>query len=248
MFSQDAVIEAFKIYAKLSAEGEVMKDDVSAYIANDEVRGLVTEFAKEVDCTIISAGEVLYLVPLTKNAVFHITNDQLKREYLPSRSLNMDMYLMYLLIIIMIGEFYDSYQTTEPTRDFITVAGWLDSANRRIESLKGMGMEKLAELEMNTEYNWVGIVEKWDAMDNIRENVVRQTAHSNVRISYIQHAKRFMEAQHLLEEIGQDELRLTQKAKVIIQKYYMEYEYNRGILEIIYQFEQEGGADDAGNI
>ncbi len=248
MLSQDTVIESFKIYARLCAEGEVLKDEISIYLANDEVRGLVSEFAKEVDCTIISAGDLIYLVPLTKNAIFHLTNDQLKREYLPSRALNMDLYLMYLLIIILIGEFYDSYQTIEPTRDFITVSGWLDSANERIEALKGMGMEKLSHMEMTTEYNWVGIIDKWDAMDNVRENVVRQTAHSNVRISHIQNAKRFLEAQKLVEEIGEDELRLTQKAKVIIQKYYMEYEYNRGILEIIYQCEQKGVTESAGNI
>lgn len=248
MLKQDTVIEAFKIFAKLNAEGELPKSDARLFVSDDEVRGLVNQFAGEVDCTIISAGDVIYLVPLTKNSIYHITNDQIKRDYLPSRATNMDIYLLYLLTIIFIGEFYDSYQTVEPTRDFISTASWLESVNERIEGLKQLGEERLKEMEMTQEYNWLGIIERWDAMDNIKENVVRQTAHSNVRISHIKHAKKFLMAQKLVEEVGQDELALTQKAKIIVQKYYMEYEYNRGILEVIYQMEHKKGDEHASDI
>lgn len=248
MIAQDTVIEAFKIFAKLNATGEVPKDEARLYVSDDEVRGLVSQFADEVDCTVISAGDNLYLVPLTKNSYYHITNDQIKRDNLPARSLNMDIYIMYLLIIILIGEFYDSYQTNEPTRDFISTAAWLDSVNERIEALKQIGEDKLKELEMEMEYNWLGIIERWDAMDNIRENVVRQTAHSNVRMSYINNAKKFLESNNLIDEIGEDEITLTQKTKIIVQKYFMEYEYNRGILDVIYQIEHRVGEQDAGNL
>lgn len=248
MLSQDSVIEAFKIFARLNAEGEMPKADGRLFVSDDEVRGLVTQFAKEVDCTIISAGEEIYLIPLTKNSHYHLTNDQIKRDFLPSRAHNMDIYILYLLIIIFIGEFYDSYQTTEPTRDFISTAAWLESVNERIEGLKQIGEERLKEMEMTYEYNWLGIIERWDAMDNIKENVVRQTAHSNVRISHINHAKKFLLSNKLIQEIGPDELALTQKAKIIVQKYYMEYEYNRGILEVIYQIEHRKGDDHASDI
>lgn len=248
MINQEIAVQAFKIFARLSAEGELLKQEARLYVSDDEVRGLCTQFADEVDCTIISAGDYLYLVPLTKNSDFHITNDQIKRDYLPSRATNMDIYMMYLLIIIMIGEFYDSYQTLEATRDFITTSAWLESVNERMHALKQLGDEALTEMESKTEINWVGVVEKWDAMDNIRENVVRQTAHSNVRMSTINHAKKFMLANGLITEIGDDELTLTQKARIIVQKYFMEYEYNRGVLELIYQIERGDGDNHASNL
>ncbi|MBC7960644.1 MAG: non-ribosomal peptide synthetase module, partial [Vallitaleaceae bacterium] len=106
MLNQDTVIEAFKIFAKLSAEGEVKKSDARLFVSDDEVRGLVSQFAGEVDCTILSAGDDIFLVPLTKNSIYHLTNDQIKRDYLPSRALNMDIYILYLLIVVFIGEFY----------------------------------------------------------------------------------------------------------------------------------------------
>ncbi|MBC7958455.1 MAG: non-ribosomal peptide synthetase module [Vallitaleaceae bacterium] len=248
MLNQDTVIEAFKIFAKLSAEGEVKKSDARLFVSDDEVRGLVSQFAGEVDCTILSAGDDIFMVPLTKNSIYHLTNDQIKRDYLPSRALNMDIYILYLLIVVFIGEFYDSYQTPEPTRDFISTTSWLESVNERIEGLKQLGEERLKELEMTFEYNWLGIIKRWDAMDNIKENVVRQTAHSNVRLSHINHAKKFLIAQKLVQEIGMDELALTQKAKVIVQKYYMEYEYNRGILEVIYGMEHQEGEAHANDL
>ena len=48
-----------------------------------------------------------------------------------------------------------------------------------------------------------------------------------------------MEDQNLVTDIGNDEMELTEKAKTIIQRYYMDYEYNRGILDFIYGLERE---------
>jgi len=47
--------------------------------------------------------------------------------------------------------------------------------------------------------------------------------------------KKFLEAQDLIRDIGADELTLTEKARTIIQRYYMEVEHNRSILEFIYR-------------
>ena len=49
--------------------------------------------------------------------------------------------------------------------------------------------------------------------------------------------RRFLIEQEISEEIGNQELTLTEKAKTIVQRYFMELEYNRGILEFLYQFE-----------
>ena len=48
--------------------------------------------------------------------------------------------------------------------------------------------------------------------------------------------KQFLEKQDMIKDIGNDEIEITQKTKVIIQRYYMDYEYNRGLLDFIYQY------------
>ena len=50
--------------------------------------------------------------------------------------------------------------------------------------------------------------------------------------------KNFLEDQELLLDIGNEELELTEKAKTIIQRYYMEYDYNRGILDFMYNLDK----------
>ncbi|NLJ78486.1 MAG: non-ribosomal peptide synthetase module [Tissierellia bacterium] len=247
LYEQEKVIQAFKIYSTLAIEGKGYKDDLRLYIADDSIRGLVNQFAQEVDCTLLVVGDIIYMIPLATYSPFHISNQTLKDKHLPSRAVNADIYMMYIAIIILFGEFYDSYQTTEATRDFIRMEDWLNSVNDKVLGLKGRGEEELLKLEEKYEYNWVAIVEKWDALDDIKEDV-RQTARTISRMSFMNVVRTFLEEQGLVKGIGIDEIQLTEKAKAIIQRYYMELEHNRGILEFIYSLEERKGEADASHI
>ncbi len=240
-YSQEEVMMAFQIYAKISQKGYSEGDELRLYLAEDKVRGLVDQFAKEVDCTIFSVGERLYFVPLALNSPFHISNDTLKKTYFTGKTVNADIYFMYVTIIILFGQFYDSYQTTEATRDFISMSDWLEQINERLETLLAIGEEELKELEKEYEYNWCAIIEKWSDLDDLKETAKAQTGRTISRLSFLNTVKKFLEAQELVQDIGNDELQLTEKAKVIIQRYYMELEYNRGILEFIYSLERAKG-------
>lgn len=242
-YKQEEVIMAFQIYAKISRKGYSEGDELRVYLADDKVRGLVDQFAKEVDCTIFSVGERLYFVPLALNSPFHISNDTLKKTYFTGKTVNADIYFMYVTIIILIGEFYDSYQTTEPTRDFISMSDWLEQVNERLETLKAIEQEQLKELEKEYEYSWRAIIEKWTDLDDLKETAKAQSGRTISRLSFLHTVKKFLAAQELVQDIGNDELQLTEKAKVIVQRYFMELEYNRGILEFIYSLykqEEEG--------
>ncbi|MBS4220535.1 non-ribosomal peptide synthetase module [Bacillus sp. FJAT-49711] len=238
-YRQDEVMKAFQIYAKISRKGYSEGDELRLYLAEDKVRGLVDQFAKEVDCTIFSVGERLYFVPLALNSPFHISNDTLKKTYFTGKTVNADIYFMYVTIIILIGEFYDSYQTTEPIRDFISMSDWLEQVNERLETLQEIEEEELKEIEKEYEYNWRAIIGKWTDMDDIKETAKAQSGRTISRLSFLNTVKRFLVAQELVQDIGNDELQLTEKAKVIVQRYFMELEYNRGILDFIYSIDRQ---------
>lgn len=234
------IMEAFDIYARLAVKGYEDKEEISGYIIDDRVRDLVDAFAHKVGCTIITAGECVYLVPIVVTSPFHISNDELKKKYLPAKQQkNLYIYLMYVTIIILFGEFYDSYQSLEPTRDFISMDIWLKEVNNFIASLEEIDRDELKEMERDLEYNWVSILEKWSAMDDVREGVRAQDARTNSRLSFLNTVKNFLQDQGLVNDIGNYEIELTEKAKIIIQKYFMEYEFNRGILDFIYGLEKE---------
>ncbi|WP_246320168.1 DUF6063 family protein [Paenibacillus qinlingensis] len=237
------VMKAFRIYTLLARDNEVGKEWVQAYMADDAVRGLVDQFAREVDCVTIIAGEQLYMIPETRLSPFHMNNEVIKRTYLRTNAVNADLYLMYVSIIVLIGAFYDSYQTMEPTRSFIGIEEWTELVNERIALLKTHPEAELKEMEKEFSYNWSALIEKWGAMDDIKETAVRQSGNTISRVSFMDSVRKFLVAQELVIDIGNQEITLTEKAKVVVQRYFMELEYNRGILEFLYQshaFEGEG--------
>ncbi len=232
-------MQAFKIYQILRTKGKTSKEEKELYLSDDMLRSLLEEWAKEEDCTIVVAGQQLYLIPLATYSPYHISNETIKRDYLKSKSTNMDIYLMYFSIIVFIGAFYDSFNTTSSTREFITVDRWLKDMNERLNIIAQYG-DKLKEFEQEYEYNWTGILEKWTSLDDIKESTKTQ-ANTNTRKNFLLTVVRFLKAQELIEERGYEELYLTDKTQVIVGHYFMDEEYNRGLLEVIYGYEERVG-------
>lgn len=236
-YSNEIVMNAFRLYSHLAMNGSVERDRLQEYIADDELRGLVDQFAAEVDCAVIAAGDELYLIPTARLSPFHVSNDYLKKNYLKGSAVNADLYLMYLTLIVFIGAFYDSYQSLEPTRNFVQLDDWVVLVQERIDLLKEHDEEQLKGLESEFSYNWSAIIEKWDVMDDIKETVKRQTGNTISRMSFLDSVRRFLLDQGLVEEVGESELALTEKTKVIVQRYFMELEYNRGVLNFLYSLD-----------
>ncbi|WP_276619675.1 DUF6063 family protein [Syntrophomonas wolfei] len=235
LYEEQQVMEAFRLYTRLALKGYGDKEALRLYLADDVVRGLVEEFAQEVECTVISAGDQLYLIPLALSSPFHVSNQSLKDQYLPAYAVNADIYLMYVAIIILFGEFYDSYQTMEATREFLTLDHWLTRLNERLLALKEINPKELEKMESELEYNWQQVIDKWDALDDLKEKVKAQDARTRSRLGFLNTVKKFLEAQDLIRDIGEDEVTLTEKAQTIIQRYYMEVQHNQNILEFIYR-------------
>jgi hypothetical protein len=238
-YDERQVKEAFQLYAALAVKGYGDKEELRLYLADDAVRGLVEEFAQEVECAVIPASDKIYMVPTAISSPFHISNQTLKERYLPAHAVNADIYLMYTAIIILFGEFYDSYQNMEPTRDFLSIDQWLNTLNERIMVIKAMDLDELEKMEQEQEYNWRQVVEKWDALNDLKEKVKTQDARTRSRLSFLNTVKKFLEEQDLVKDIGENELELTEKARTIIQRYYMEEERNRNILSFIYEMSRK---------
>ncbi|MGE7090380.1 DUF6063 family protein [Lysinibacillus sp. NPDC048646] len=236
-YQEEKVMKAFQLYTSLARQGVLNAEAVQLYKADDEIRGLLDRFSQEVDCVIIRTSEQLFLVPQTKLSPFHISNEWIKRHYLKSGATNGDIYLLYFAIIVLFGNFYDTYQSNEPTRDFIRIDEWAQYINERILHLQSHDEEELKKSEKEFSYNWRLIIEKWENMDDIKETAKKQSGNTISRLSFIDTVRRFLVDEDLIKDIGNEEITLTEKSKMIIQRFFMEVEYNKGILEFIYDFE-----------
>lgn len=244
MYDNPTVIMAFDLYTLLARDGYTNKEHLQKYLANDQVRGLVDQFAERNDCVNLIAGENLYLIPKTKLSPFHVNNDWLKKNYLRGNATNADLYLMYLSTIILIGEFYNSYHSTEVTRNFIPMDEWVESVNKRIKTLDDHSEESLKSFEKEFSYNWTSLIEKWEGMDDLKETAKKQTGNTISRLSFLDTVKRFLLDQEIIVELGNNEINLSEKTKTIVQRFFMELDINRGIIEFLYQIDEKEEGED----
>lgn len=238
-YPEEKIIKSFQLYTKLARLGVADSEAVQNYKADDDIRALLDSFSHEVDSVIIITSEQMFLVPQTKLSPFHVSNDWIKRNYLRSGATNGDIYLLYFSTIILFGTFYDTYHSQEPTRQFIRIDEWVQYIQARIDQLKTHDESELKAYEEEFSYNWSLIIEKWEDMDDIKETAKKQTGKTISRLSFVDTVKRFLVDQELVYEIGNGEITLTEKAKTIIQRFFMEVEYNKGIFEFIYSFERK---------
>ena len=78
-YSNEQVMQSFKLYSTLAMKGYGEKEELRLYMADDIIRGLVEQFAREVDCTIFPSGEYIYMIPLSKNSIYHVSNEVIRK-------------------------------------------------------------------------------------------------------------------------------------------------------------------------
>lgn len=236
-YQQQHIVKAFQLYTRLASFGFLEKEDVEVYLMQGEVQSLLEQFAWEVDAVLIPAGDLLYLVPITSLSPFHLKNEHVRRE-LGNSATNSDVYMMYFCLLAFLGEFYNSFHSTEVQRDFLSMDQWLITVNERMDSLRQHGEEVLQQFSNDLQYNWLGILEKWDLLNDLKESASSQKGNTASRLSFLHKVAQFMLKQNILTQVGPDEYTLTEKSKVIVQRYFMELDYNRGILQFMYQYDE----------
>lgn len=102
--------------------------------------------------------------------------------------------------------------------------------------------EELKALEKEHSYNWLTIIEQWNALDTIKVTAKKQSGKTLSRLSFIHTVKNFLVKENVILEIGNDEVELTEKTKTIVQRYFMDVDHNNDILQFLYdlQSEEEG--------
>ncbi|QGG48633.1 DUF6063 family protein [Heliorestis convoluta] len=243
LYSHEQTEQTFRLLVQLLRQGQLNDQHPSFhdYRTSSEVRSLAEDFAKELDSVIIKTSDHLYLIPRSGQSPFALKNAWIKRDYLGTGATNVDLYMMYFAIIVFFGEFYDSYESPEATRDFLSLSDWMIKIRERLDTLKEQGREKLENLEGDTEWNWLAVIDYWDNLDDLKEKAKRQDSRQQSRLGFLKKVIRFLEDQGLAQSQGRNEFFITEKAKIIVQRYFMDREHNRDLLAFMYQYDQAKG-------
>lgn len=247
-YDGENVKKAFKLYTKLAREGLIKDEDFQAYMSINEVSDLIDLYAEEMDCVLFIAANQLYMVPRTMSSPFHVNNEYLRKTYFKSGATNSDLYLAYFATIVLLGEFYNSYTTKEPTLHYLKLERWVEAVNERIDVIAQHPEEHLKELEKEHSYNWVSIISHWRALDTIKESAKSQKGQTLSRLSFMHTVKNFLIKEKVINDIGNDEVELTERAKMIVQRYFMNLEHNNAILQFLYDLQAREVEQDANNI
>ena len=116
-----------------------------------------------------------------------------------------------------------------------------------MDSLRAHDEEKLMQMEKEFSYRWTALIEKWDALDDVKETATKQSGNTMSRLSFIDTTKRFLEKEEIIIQTGVNEFSLTAKTMEIVGHYFMDREYNRGILSFLYSFEKQEEDEYANN-
>lgn len=232
-YELDKIKAVFQLYSEMMYRGEAPKEVTTLYQSDIAARELMDAMAEVMECEIFPADRKLYLIPRASDSLLSISNQELLKRYFPASFQNKEIYTLYFALMVLVGEFYDSDTSMRPTREFVSIDHWIHQISLLLDSLKNLGKETLEQLEKDQEVNWLMIIDKWDSLDTYREDVVEKKRAAS-KYAFMETVKNFLIKQEVLEDVGADEVTLTEKAKVIVSRYYMNTDYNRELMSFIY--------------
>ena len=170
-----------------------------AYTESESVQNLVKSQGEIADCSVERYGDVIYLIPDTKNRFLGYSKAQLKKELCRSNATDRDYYLVQFSILILLLEFYDGQGSTSKTRDYIRVGELQNSISEHLKE----GAEKLDESEQ--ELYGVAYDQMLQAYESLRSDE-RGSRQKTTKEGFLHHILRFLQTQGLVEYIEQDEM------------------------------------------
>lgn len=199
----DEVKISQEIFYYLLEHHELKEEEVpqlyKAYTESESVQNLVKSQGEIADCSVERYGDVIYLIPDTKNRFLGYSKAQLKKELCRSNATDRDYYLVQFSILILLLEFYDGQGSTSKTRDYIRDGELQNSISEHLKE----GAEKLDESEQ--ELYGVAYDQMLQAYESLRSDE-RGSRQKTTKEGFLHHILRFLQTQGLVEYIEQDEM------------------------------------------
>ena len=186
----DEVKISQEIFYYLLEHHELKEEEVpqlyKAYTESESVQNLVKSQGEIADCSVERYGDVIYLIPDTKNRFLGYSKAQLKKELCRSNATDRDYYLVQFSILILLLEFYDGQGSTSKTRDYIRVGELQNSISEHLKE----GAEKLDESEQ--ELYGVAYDQMLQAYESLRSDE-RGSRQKTTKEGFLHHILRFLQ-------------------------------------------------------
>ena len=231
MLSDETLLEnAINRFGLLLVQGKISVDDCPAYESNtSRYLSKFKELAAPLDAEVIQDPDFIYLIPKSYKSPIHCSRAELRSRYFKKSSETIScVYLSELLMLILIGMFYEGGTLGEPNA-FVEMTDWQNEANNFFSYVR-THREEYEEAEVQDSINWISLLEQWDSMNETIDDADAKLERRTKRW-YIQQTFAILKDNDFATINSDNEIMLTIKAKRVIHFYLTDEGLHRHILD-----------------
>ncbi len=245
MYAPDDLKIAARIFFALVADGELLEKDILFnHIRRQDILDCLYILADEAEMSLLPTSSAVYLVPRNPFTLFSCTNEDIKTLFRVhndnDEKSNKFLYTCYMLIMVLLSEFYSSNNYTVVSRDFVSFKEWYRLVNDLVQNL--LSMPDIQEISDSLEIRFFEAATFWESLNSFDTRASRRigTARSD-HMSYLRKVLGVMEEAKFIkiEHMGQSELSdssiiyVTPKLTGFMSAYYSNDERRNQILDFV---------------
>ena len=243
-YESSTVETALLLLRELLTHPVVNKENNSSLLMrlqqDPEVLGLWQEVMEPTfGVTLLKAGDQYYLTTGIEESIFNYTNDELRDSLGVSN--NTELYTCSFIVLTLLAVFFNSDDTTGPSREFITLTDLERQVTQNFETLAER--EDIEELENLSRVNLVEPARFWLDLSVKKPGAVHDKRTIS-RWGYLLKTLDFLEDHQLVRVIQERQIFPQQRLSSQVAHYYNHRDHKNMILELIMEHGGEEVAAD----
>ncbi|WP_053362546.1 DUF6063 family protein [Bacillus sp. FJAT-27251] len=225
MLRENDVSDAFYLFNAFLQEGIIEKQEMLLLYKRPEVRDLVKSFASEANTVIIEIPEEkLYLVRGLDNPYMSYTPQELRNKIggFSTSDGNKANHLIYLIILHVLAEFYDTNQVSyTPATQFVSVTEIARKVKETFVYVRNEHEAVIEELSSEYELNLIGaarLIEEY----GLGKADAKDPAKTKSLTGFVFRTIEFLKEEELISYFDDDHIMLTEKMRDLVEQFYFD--------------------------
>ncbi len=245
MYAPDDLKIAARIFFALVTTGELLeRDPLFTHTRRQEILDCLFILADQAEMSLLPTNSAVYLVARNPFTIFSCTNEDIKMLFRVhndnDEKSNKFLYTCYMLIMVLLSEFYSSNNYAVTSRDFVSFKELYRLVNDVVQNM--LAMPDIQEISDSLEIRFFEAATFWESLNSFDSRAFRRigTARSD-HMAYLRKVLGVLEESKFIriEYMGQAELSdsaiiyVNPKLTGFMNAYYSNDERRNQILDFV---------------
>nr|WP_272908821.1 DUF6063 family protein [Alicyclobacillus tolerans] len=168
------------------------------------------------------------------------------REKLGRNLRERDLYLAYFVILILLSCFYDGETSTQTHRAFVPVSELYGRVKNHMAEIRDMVEDDAIAASHTFDLDFCSMAEVWYERSDDLETLVHPEK-SNSRLGFVLKVMMFLQDEGLVHVLDREEVRLTEKCRQIVFRYYFNAQRKEALMRLLHQPNGKEPSEHAGS-